>query len=71
MAENLELRREEVANHIQQMTCRSKDDCLNEVDLSIQRLFHWGAYCDKYGGTVQVSYLRVVRLTYIYNLMST
>jgi hypothetical protein len=26
-----------------------------EVDLSIQRLFHWAAYCDKYGGTVQVS----------------
>ena len=26
-----------------------------EVDLAIQRLFHWGAYADKYGGAVQVS----------------
>ena len=26
-----------------------------EVELAIQRLFHWGAYADKYGGTVQVS----------------
>ena len=27
---------------------------MNEVDASIQRLFYWGAYADKYGGTVQV-----------------
>ncbi|CAC5358940.1 ALDH [Mytilus coruscus] len=53
MAENLELRRDEVANRIHQMTGRSMDDCRTEVDLSVQRLFHWGAYCDKYGGTVQ------------------
>ena len=33
---------------------RSYDDCKREVDLSIQRLFYWGAYADKYGGTVQV-----------------
>lgn len=25
-----------------------------EVELTIQRLFHWGAYADKYGGAVQV-----------------
>ena len=24
------------------------------MDLSIQRLFYWGAYADKYGGQVQV-----------------
>ncbi|XP_052089947.1 aldehyde dehydrogenase family 16 member A1-like [Mytilus californianus] len=53
MAENLELRRDEVANRIHQMTGRSMDDCRTEVDLSVQRLFHWGAYCDKYGGSVQ------------------
>ena len=58
MAENLELRREEVANRIHQMTGRTMDDCRKEVDLSTQRLFHWGAYCDKYGGTVQVDFLR-------------
>jgi len=54
MAENLELRRDEVANRICQMTGKKLQDCRTEVDLSIQRLFHWGAYCDKYGGTVQV-----------------
>ena len=54
MAENLELRREEVAGRIQQMTGRKLEDCRSEVDISTQRLFHWGAYCDKYGGSVQV-----------------
>ncbi|XP_060065469.1 aldehyde dehydrogenase family 16 member A1-like isoform X1 [Ylistrum balloti] len=53
MAENLELRRDEVATRIGQMTGKSMDDCRTEVDLSVKRLFHWGAYCDKYGGTVQ------------------
>lgn len=32
---------------------RSLDSTLEEVDLSINRLFHWGAYADKYGGGVQ------------------
>ncbi len=36
------------------MTGRSLDDCKEEVDASIRRLFHWGAYADKYGGQVQV-----------------
>ena len=36
------------------MTGRKLQDCVAEVDLSVQRLFHWGAYCDKYGGGVQV-----------------
>ena len=35
-------------------TGRSLSECKQEVDLSIQRLFYWGAYADKYGGTVQV-----------------
>nr|XP_022292443.1 aldehyde dehydrogenase family 16 member A1-like [Crassostrea virginica] len=53
MAENLEIRRDEIAGRIYLMTGRKLEDCLSEVDLSIQRLFHWGAYCDKYGGGVQ------------------
>jgi aldehyde dehydrogenase (NAD+) len=36
------------------MTGKSIEDAKSEVDLAIQRLFHWGAYADKYGGTVQV-----------------
>ena len=53
MAENLEMRREEFALLINAMTGRTLDDCRNEVDASVKRLFHWGAYADKYGGTVQ------------------
>ena len=34
--------------------CPVGDECKREVDLSIQRLFYWGAYADKYGGQVQV-----------------
>ena len=33
---------------------RDVEDCRREVDISIQRLFYWGAYADKYGGQVQV-----------------
>ena len=33
---------------------RDVEDCRREVDSSIQRLFYWGAYADKYGGQVQV-----------------
>ena len=54
MAENLEMRREEFAKKISRLTEKSLEESRNEVDLSIQRLFHWGAYCDKFGGTVQV-----------------
>lgn len=54
MAENIELRREEFADLIHRLTGKSLEDAREEVDLSIQRLFHWGAYCDKFGGTVQV-----------------
>ncbi|XP_077975441.1 aldehyde dehydrogenase family 16 member A1-like isoform X1 [Styela clava] len=53
MAENLELRRKEVASRLSLLTGQSLDSCYKEVDLSIQRLFYWGAYADKYGGNVQ------------------
>jgi len=53
LAENLELRRDEFAGRIAAMTGCTTDKALAEVDCSIRRLFHWGAYCDKFGGTVQ------------------
>lgn len=59
IAENLELRRGEVAGRIAAVTGRGLADCEKEVDLAIQRLFYWGAYADKYGGTVQVGGFRV------------
>lgn len=54
IAENLELRCDEVAKRIQEMTGCDEASAREEVQLAIQRLFHWGAYADKYGGTVQV-----------------
>ena len=53
LAENLQVRREEFAERLVAMTGCSIDDGRHEVDASIDRLFHWGAYADKYGGTVQ------------------
>ena len=54
IAENLELRHDEVAQRIADMCGKPLEDCKKEVDLAIQRLFYWGAYADKYGGQVQV-----------------
>ena len=55
MAENLELRHNEFSQRLCDMTGCSLEEAKEEVDTTIQRLFYWGAYADKYGGTVQVS----------------
>ena len=65
IAENLEVRRQEFAGRIQDMTGKSLEDSLREVDLSINRLFHWGAYCDKYGGSVQVMLISILSFNII------
>ena len=54
LAENLEQRRMEFAQCLMSLTGSTEEAGLHEVDLSIKRLFHWAAYADKYGGTVQV-----------------
>ena len=53
VAENLEMRFPEFVDILQKMTGGKREECEKEVSLSIQRLFHWGAYADKFGGTVQ------------------
>lgn len=53
IAENLELRFDEMKERIMAMTDRSEEDARAEVHASIRRLFHWAAYADKYGGSVQ------------------
>ncbi|KXJ06145.1 aldehyde dehydrogenase family 16 member A1 [Exaiptasia diaphana] len=53
MAENLEMRHNEIAQRLTDMTGCSLDESKAEVDATIERLFHYGAYADKYGGTVQ------------------
>ncbi|XP_033025098.1 aldehyde dehydrogenase family 16 member A1 [Lacerta agilis] len=53
LAENLELRRAEVASRLEALAGAEKEAALQEVDLCVQRLFYWAAYSDKYGGAVQ------------------
>ena len=36
------------------MTGQNADEAEKEVMVAIQRVFHWAAYTDKYGGSVQV-----------------
>ncbi|XP_054848533.1 aldehyde dehydrogenase family 16 member A1 [Eublepharis macularius] len=57
LAENLELRRAEAASRLEALTGTGKEEALREVELSIQRLFYWAAYSDKYGGAVQETIL--------------
>ena len=40
------------------MTQAAEDDALREVDTAVERLFHWAAFADKSGGTVQETTLR-------------
>lgn len=56
-AENLEQRRQELADHLVAVTGQSAKQAAQEVDASVSRLFHWAALCDKYGGSVQETQL--------------
>ncbi len=58
IAENLDARREEFAARLQTMTGCSQDDAAQEVRLSVERLFTYAAWADKYGGSVQETTLR-------------
>eukprot|EP00095_Tigriopus_kingsejongensis_P010019 snap_masked-scaffold1048_size67263-processed-gene-0.19 protein:Tk10019 transcript:snap_masked-scaffold1048_size67263-processed-gene-0.19-mRNA-1 annotation:"hypothetical protein CAPTEDRAFT_177352" len=57
LAENLELRKQEFGAKIADLTGGKLEDALAEVDQSVQRLFYWASYADKYGGTVQETQL--------------
>ena len=50
----MELRQQELAQRICTMTGQNADEAEKEVMVAIQRVFHWAAYTDKYGGSVQV-----------------
>ncbi|KAG0729262.1 Aldehyde dehydrogenase family 16 member A1 [Chionoecetes opilio] len=56
-AENLEQRRQELADHLVAVTGESEEQAWREVDASVARLFHWAALSDKYGGSVQETQL--------------
>ena len=51
------MRREELAQRIHSLTGKKLDRARAEVDASVARLFHWAAYADKFGGTVQETQL--------------
>jgi aldehyde dehydrogenase (NAD+) len=58
IAENLAIRRDEFAQRLLSMTGGVLEDAEREVDLSMERLFAYAAWADKYGGTVQETTLR-------------
>jgi len=58
IAENLSTRADEFARRIVATTDCTDDAAQNEVQLSIERLFTYAAYADKYGGTIQETELR-------------
>jgi aldehyde dehydrogenase (NAD+) len=58
IAENLDARQEEFSRRIAQMTQVSLKHAQLEVDQSVDRLFTYAAWADKYGGSVQETTLR-------------
>ena len=53
----MELRRDEFAGKLSNLTGVTLAEAEEEVDKSVQRLFYWASYADKYGGTVQETQL--------------
>lgn len=62
IAENLAARRDEFAGRIVEMTGRARKSARAEVDRSVDRLFTYAAWADKFGGDVQETTLRGVTL---------
>ena len=60
MAENLSARRAEFANTLQALTGRS--DAQTEVEQSIQRLFFYAAWSDKFDGNARSVPLKAIAL---------
>ena len=62
IAENLATREAEFARRIVDQTGRSMDDALNEVQISLSRLFSYAAWTDKFEGSVHRPPMRGVVL---------
>jgi aldehyde dehydrogenase (NAD+) len=58
IAENLAIRADEFAHRLRAMTGCTLKDGLREVEQSVERLFTYAAWADKFGGTVQETTLR-------------
>ena len=53
LAENLAARADEFAGRLKALTGQSKKEAIQEVEASLDRLFTYAAWADKFGGTVQ------------------
>lgn len=62
IAENLDIRKDEFASRIVQMTNQSNADALQEVAASIERIYTYAALADKYDGNVHHTIHRNVTL---------
>lgn len=62
IAENLSTRADEFARRIRRQTGATQDAAMREVELSIERLFTYAAWADKYDGLVHRTPLRNVTL---------
>ncbi len=60
IAENLSIRQAEFAARIIRMTGRSQEDAAQEVEKSVERLFTYAAWADKFDGQVHATPLRGV-----------
>ena len=58
IAENLSARGSELVRRLHDLTGAPPNGARAEVELSIERLFTWAAWADKYAGTVQATPLR-------------
>jgi aldehyde dehydrogenase (NAD+) len=62
VAENLALRRAELATRLRSLTGRRSADCRGEVEAAIARLFAYGGWADKYDGLIHTPPVRNVAL---------
>lgn len=62
IAENLAIRADEFAARIVEMTGQSQDSAKAEVEQSIERIYTYAAYADKYDGAVHSTVQRMVTL---------
>lgn len=62
IAENLAIRAEEFAHRIMQMTNQSLESAQDEVDRSIERIYTYAAFADKYDGAAHSTVQRMVTL---------
>ncbi|HEY6514746.1 MAG TPA: aldehyde dehydrogenase family protein [Steroidobacteraceae bacterium] len=61
-AENLALRRKELGDSLRRLTGRKPAECRSEVDRTIERLFSYGGWADKYDGLIHTPPVRSLSL---------